>query len=389
MCSSQSSAMKQMLVAGDTPFLPEEIITNILKRLPVKSLIRFQIVCKHWNNLIKTQSFIADHLHHSTHQNPSLLIQQIRTNPLCLYLLDCHMQFREVEKAPLISSLVCARIIGSSNGLLCLADYRRCPPSPLLWNPAIREVRQLPITTDHFEGECLLGFGFSPIINDYKIVRVYELIVICQVEVYSLSTGSWKDIEFENLGGVSLVSHAVTVNGVMFWYGLSLEMSIGNTYVIVSFDIASEVFRVIPWPASASYSGKLATYENKLATLSHSRIGNSQYSCLYLGVMEEGGTGSSGERWNSSKKYIRSSCPFKLHLGAIWRDQIVCVVFGLPGVSSESEMANDESKVGLYLFNVTTNECKRFAIPGPSFHVDVFNYVESLVPLGNIHIEEH
>ncbi|XP_054776930.1 putative F-box protein At3g23960 [Prosopis cineraria] len=311
----------------------------------------------------------------------------MQMNSLYLCLLDCKMQFREVEKAPLINSLGCVRIIGSSNGLLCLADYMRYPPSPLLWNPAIREVRQLPITIDYFEGKCVLGFGFSPIINDYKIVRIYEITLVCQVEVYSLSTGSWKGIELENLKGVTLFTNAVTANGVMFWYGLKLS-SIQNTYVIVSFDIASEVFTVIPWPALLSYSGKLAVYENKLAILSHSRVGNSQYSLLDLGVMEDGGIGSSGERWSSSKKYIRSSYSFKLLPGTLWWDQIVCIVFGLPGVSSEIEMANDGAKVGLYLFNVTTNEVKRLPIPRPGLHVDVFNYVESLMPVGNIHIQE-
>lgn len=41
-----------------------------------------------------------------------------------------------------------------------------------------------------------LGFGFSPIINDYKIVRACAKSGnhISRIEVYSLSTGSWKEI---------------------------------------------------------------------------------------------------------------------------------------------------------------------------------------------------
>ena len=59
----------------NNPFLPGDVIVNILKRLPAKSLIRFQCVCKDWKNLIKTSSFIQDHLHHSSHQNPSLFLR--------------------------------------------------------------------------------------------------------------------------------------------------------------------------------------------------------------------------------------------------------------------------------------------------------------------------
>ena len=54
-------------------FIPQEIINNILIRLPVKSLLRFQCVCKHWKTLIKNPSFISHHLHFSILQNPSLI----------------------------------------------------------------------------------------------------------------------------------------------------------------------------------------------------------------------------------------------------------------------------------------------------------------------------
>ncbi|KAK4254252.1 hypothetical protein QN277_009656 [Acacia crassicarpa] len=39
---------------GDNPYLPPEIIIDILKRLCVKSLLRFRAVCKDWRNLLKS-----------------------------------------------------------------------------------------------------------------------------------------------------------------------------------------------------------------------------------------------------------------------------------------------------------------------------------------------
>lgn len=73
-------------------------------------------------------------------------------------------------------------------------DCDTFPWSLLLWNPATREVRQVPRTVH--EGGCRLGFGFSPLIHDYKIVRTYAKFndVVNRVELYSLNTGLWKEI---------------------------------------------------------------------------------------------------------------------------------------------------------------------------------------------------
>ncbi|XP_028755803.1 putative F-box protein At3g16210 [Neltuma alba] len=371
-----------MVMSGAAPFLPDEIITYILTWLPVKSLMRFRCVCKHWKNLFKTPSFIQDHLRHSTHQNPSLVIgHSNRGEPCRLYLLDCEMQFCEFEKTPFLGSLVDTYIVGSCNGLLCLADYTIRPATPLLWNPATREVRQIPITFNDTAFGWNFGFGFSPVINDYKIVRFSLNPYVCGVEVYSLSTGSWRNIQFDNIKGLFVLSDGITVNGVMFWHAPTAAG-------IVSFDLATEVFTVTPWPAFASYSRELAVFKNKLAILYHSRTRNSQYSCLSLGVMVDRGMGSSGERWVSCKKHIYNICNSDLHLcaGTIWRNEIVFIYLGMPTFTDPGM----EDVEGLYLFNVNTNELKLLATPRlqPLHAVSVFHYVESLVPLGNIQIEE-
>ncbi|RXH90692.1 hypothetical protein DVH24_035456 [Malus domestica] len=42
--------------------IPEEILFEILVRLPVKSLLRFRCVCKSWNTLISSPDFRNAHL---------------------------------------------------------------------------------------------------------------------------------------------------------------------------------------------------------------------------------------------------------------------------------------------------------------------------------------
>ncbi|XP_028760809.1 putative F-box protein At3g16210 [Neltuma alba] len=167
---------------GNNTFLPHEIIINILKRLPVKSLIRFQCVCKNWKNLLKDPLFITDHLHHSNIHLPSLLLPFNGNKTLQLCSFDCDFQLSEVPNAPLIDSRSIVRtwadvrdveIVGSSNGLLCIqfSDFGH-PHTFVLWNPATRELKMVP-TTIEFRGDYTIGFGFSMIANDYKIVNIY------------------------------------------------------------------------------------------------------------------------------------------------------------------------------------------------------------------------
>ncbi|XP_054789769.1 putative F-box protein At3g16210 [Prosopis cineraria] len=175
---------------GDCPVLPQDIITNILIRLPVKFLIRFQCVCKHWKNLLKTPSFIAEHLHYSSHQNPCLLLGDYdKSDSFRICLLDREMQVLELRNDAFVDPIRRPSILGSCNGLICL----RLSTYPislciLVWNPAIREARVTGALSYSENNDYGVGFGFSPTANDYKIVNI-RVCLIGEVEVLTLSTG--------------------------------------------------------------------------------------------------------------------------------------------------------------------------------------------------------
>ncbi|XP_054779236.1 putative F-box protein At3g10430 [Prosopis cineraria] len=380
--------LKRTGMDSDMPFLSEGIIINILKRLPVKSLSRFKCVCKRWKDVIKTPSFIADHLQHSSQQKPSLLMEWYADHGL--RLLDCGMQIREVQNAPLIDSLEDASIVGSCNGLLCVEideDDGSIPPL-LLWNPATTAVRHVPRNRNDFIDyhDWVEGFGFSPIVNDYKIVRTYaefddgfddELKGVEAVEVFSLSRGSWEGIDIGNLKGVNLHSDTVTANGAMFWFGSKLgskDEGEDDVEMIVSFDIAKEVFTLIPRPdLDYNADGMLTVYENKLAILCGLSEDDDEPSYLIgLWVLDEG-TCESEKIWSWNKRYTSSPFSFRLDPLTIWRDEIVC--------KPCSKEDNAKGRNALYLINLTTNEVKSFVYP--DYVSSISNYAESLVPVGS------
>ncbi|XP_054778831.1 uncharacterized protein LOC129286804 isoform X2 [Prosopis cineraria] len=107
---------------------------------------------------------------------PLLLLHYsaVRSNRRYCVMLDYKFRVLEVVPSPLISRKV--TIFGSSNGLLCARIHGESQilPSLLLWNPATREAKQVPHPCiEKLSGDFDGGFGFSPIVNDYKIVMSY------------------------------------------------------------------------------------------------------------------------------------------------------------------------------------------------------------------------
>ncbi|XP_054793006.1 putative F-box protein At5g62060 [Prosopis cineraria] len=348
-------ASKQLVMEDDNPFLPDDIIINILKRLPVKSLIRFQCVSKDWKNLIKTPFFIQDHLHHSNHQNPSLLLQPDRPRnslrDIHVAVLGCKKRVLDIQEPPLIDSsldngLV---VVGSCNGLVLARIVERV-------------------------------FGFSPIDNDYKIMRitVCELhFVVNSVEVYSLNSGSWKKVGFGNLEGVGFGNLSnVTVNGVMFFVGRKDDFN----DQVVSFDLTNEVFTLIPMPdLGRAYIRRLTVYENKIGVIADS-VGKDKSHFIRLRVMEED-TCVSGKTWNWTRIHASKHCslPRELNPMTTWRNEIV--------FHPLYQIENDVETNKFYLLNIATDEFEKFSI-SCGYISKIFNYVESLVSVSNIDVEE-
>ncbi|XP_054776392.1 F-box protein At3g22350-like [Prosopis cineraria] len=276
-----------MATGADKPFLPFEIIINILKRFPVKSIVRLQCVCKDWKNLFKTPSFIAEHFHHSDHDNPFLLLLECNCEHMrsSVRLLNHKMETVDVLSIPTFDSFRRSwTIIGSCNGLLCVElypnDEGKFPSSLWLWNPMLREVREVPNTLNDYWHVCTFGFGFSSVVNDYKIVRFYNQELhekkedqvhhftrLNRVEVFSLSTDSWKERELralnDTLNGTSVLSPAVNVNGTLIWQGRNHRFT-----TVVSFDKTTEVFLLFlfaPIPTeNGLYPLDFGVCENKL-----------------------------------------------------------------------------------------------------------------------------
>ncbi|KAF5934162.1 hypothetical protein HYC85_030333 [Camellia sinensis] len=190
-------------------FFPDEIVVEILQRLPTKSLIQFRSVSKSWNSLITSPNFINSHLNHSltsnTYKNsydnlPLLIVRQCISVPpprtehykLCIDTEESFYEYKQLEFPLKTCRLNFFFAIWSAKGLFCFFEQDRY----FLWNPSIRKSMAMPKPTikTSFHRH---GFGFDPRNNDYKVVRIDNFYPTkdeptTHIEVYSLNAGLWK-----------------------------------------------------------------------------------------------------------------------------------------------------------------------------------------------------
>ena len=125
--------------------IPPDVVTEILLRLPSKSLIRFRCVCKSWDTLISSSEFISKHLNFTTNNNNfCLLLGRISEHPgtqsfsvLCDQTLSHNQGFEFPFK-------IHFDLVGSCNGVLCLCNNHN-NLGINLWNPAICASKILPL----------------------------------------------------------------------------------------------------------------------------------------------------------------------------------------------------------------------------------------------------
>ncbi|KAL1537263.1 F-box protein CPR1-like isoform X2 [Salvia divinorum] len=237
------------------PFLPEEIIREILLRLPPKALLRFRSVSRSWRSLIDTKQFIQLHLHHSLRSNTNLTL--LVDSPRFYYVdLDSFKQL-QVGDARIESFSV----TGSCDGLVLLI-----PTSGdiFLWNPAIRKQLKLaaqpPIPDRFFRFEyaqAIFALGYDSKHDDYKVVRVNQAAAdrdgntfTTETTIYSLKANSWKKAkDFPYLLPRDTSRWGIYLNGALH----TVAKHGGKpAMVIMAFDLGKEEHRELPLP---EYSG--------------------------------------------------------------------------------------------------------------------------------------
>ena len=140
--------------ASQQVYIPQDILCEILLRLPAKSIKRFETVHTSWLSLISSREFCLAHLHHQHDKYKYGVIEARNTlsdNPclsLCIWspisedasghgLIDIQNPFKKYDHYCYSDGDTNVEVFGSCNGLLLIAlditFYHF-----IVWNPSVR-----------------------------------------------------------------------------------------------------------------------------------------------------------------------------------------------------------------------------------------------------------
>ncbi|XP_075524225.1 F-box/kelch-repeat protein At3g23880-like [Primulina tabacum] len=208
-----------MATQESNPFenLPQDLITDILSRLSVKSLLRLRCVSKSWLSLISSPEFQTNYLEVSTTRRRRLVFGSATK----LYTWPLHgISYEDppVDDAPCdftdVHRYHSIHIVGSCNGLVCLVNLHT--GHIFVWNPAIRKYRKLPFPLRLSSREPY-GFFYDASSDDYKVVHIVEEPNSRPYSrTYSLRNDSWKSSDWSH-GRTPFGGTCVFLNGAIHW----------------------------------------------------------------------------------------------------------------------------------------------------------------------------
>ncbi|XP_020866666.1 putative F-box protein At1g31090 [Arabidopsis lyrata subsp. lyrata] len=248
--------------------IPNDLIPEILSRLPAKSIARFRCVSKLWKSIIYRQDF-TELFHTRSSSNPRLLIG-VEQDGVWSFFSSPQPQ-NHYEK----SSLVVAadfhmkssedRILhycSYASGLIYFTDLQISKDGfdNVICNPSTGQFAILPpdLTTYRNFGGLL---GYDPIGRQFKVL-VHNPKIDDELVYHILTLGTenvkWREIKFPLFSDLS--SEMICINGVLYYITLGSHKNIG------CFDVRSEKFKFLYANPDYFYnwSRKLLNYKGKL-----------------------------------------------------------------------------------------------------------------------------
>ncbi|KAL6144088.1 hypothetical protein ACLB2K_054783 [Fragaria x ananassa] len=192
----------------------EDILVEILARLPVKTLMRFRCVCTTWRSLIADPHFVKKHMKYHAERGVNdddmrLLFSMKPPSTMALTDLkglkdagqdlksfrEDRVAIRELEFPVCLDFVQHSDIVnfGSCNGIICV-QFRK---DFVLWNPCTGDHKVLPKPSGVSFYSQYYGFGYDEINDDYKVVKgSHNEIGVdgpmkAMVQVFSLRRGTW------------------------------------------------------------------------------------------------------------------------------------------------------------------------------------------------------
>ncbi|MED6218230.1 hypothetical protein PIB30_025004 [Stylosanthes scabra] len=178
--------------------LPDELIEEILVRVPASTIVKLKIVCKSWNALICSSEFARFHLDRSR-SDPRLVYGFERDRKM--RFVPMRSVFNNPDTFTTYSSIKMdgdLQILGSCNGLICIGSMRKRKglvhlKSIRFWNPCTRSASDW-LKVKGQKGKInMCGFGYDKVHDNYKFLYGHKILILG-------SKNSWKSIVHAAIG---------------------------------------------------------------------------------------------------------------------------------------------------------------------------------------------
>ncbi|XP_019085733.1 PREDICTED: putative F-box protein At4g10190 [Camelina sativa] len=249
--------------------LPEDLVVEIISRVPAVSLVGLRSTCKRSNALINDASLAKKH--YTTAPRHSLIIMLIASR-VYLASVDLHNNHNDTIhnnkvkittqfslNDPLSDSLEevnISNIFHCDGLLLCTTVDNRL----VVWNPCLREVKWIK-PRKSFKRLTIFAFGKSSC-NKYKILRMDQFNhtwpVLLDYEIYDFTSNSWRVVG--KITGEWFIppsaDHGMSVDGNTYWLACTKDFTSG--VFLLGFDFLTERFARVSLPGDNLPYHKLA-----------------------------------------------------------------------------------------------------------------------------------
>ncbi|EOA30765.1 hypothetical protein CARUB_v10013908mg [Capsella rubella] len=268
------------------PHLPHDLESEILSRVPAKSLPKWKTTCKRWYELFRDPRFVKKNFGNAAAREMIVLmnsgVSSIRVDLRAIDdEVDPNMEVSGKLSWQKDSKQVKLSQIFHCDGLILCFTKRNT--RLVVWNPCTGQTRWIKPRT-RFKSDDVFAIGYedsNSCSGSFKILRFcydnnakdQELLRFAEIEIYEFSSDSWRVLDGMSNPTWGLCAGGVSVKGTTYWVAGDI---IEPGFFLLSFDFTTETFGRLPLPYQS---------DNPEDTFAISVVGDDKIAVLHQNIL--------------------------------------------------------------------------------------------------------
>ncbi|CAA7060667.1 unnamed protein product [Microthlaspi erraticum] len=224
--------------------LPEDLVREILSRVPVTCLVRLRSTCKQWNNLIKDPEFIITNQSRNSaageKQSMIVLLKQVGVYEfLTSKLVKLKDRLYDSDKFYIYDIYYCDGLLLCTIVNKIRNDDEQFVSRLVVWNPILGQTKWIDLTNRYRVYDIFtLGHDGN---KNYKILRIFygDSSYKRGLEIYDCKVNSWKSLDEDvTRDDWGILARGASLNGDSYWIGY--DESDKDVPMLISFDFSVE-----------------------------------------------------------------------------------------------------------------------------------------------------